>query len=180
MIADFAKVKRVINMADNGQPENDVEHSFGLAITCWFLQPKIAPALDLGKVLKYALSHDIVELHAGDTYVFDTEKMLGKEERERAALDQIHDEWSDFPDLYDFARDYMDKADEEARFVKAVDKMLPVIMIDIGQKEWWQENRVTLKMQREQKKTMHVSPFVSPYYEQLLSWLDERGNIPKS
>jgi 5'-deoxynucleotidase YfbR-like HD superfamily hydrolase len=46
-IADFAKVERVPQLADTGRPENDVEHSFGLALTCWFLAPKIAPELSL-------------------------------------------------------------------------------------------------------------------------------------
>ena len=35
LIADFAKVKRMPHLADNGMEENDVEHSFGLALTCW-------------------------------------------------------------------------------------------------------------------------------------------------
>ena len=73
LIADFAKVKRVPHLADNGQPENDMEHSYGLALTCWYLQPKIAPELSLSEILQYALAHDIVELHAGDTFIFDDE-----------------------------------------------------------------------------------------------------------
>ncbi|AHB41886.1 Metal dependent phosphohydrolase [Candidatus Saccharibacteria bacterium RAAC3_TM7_1] len=181
LIADFAKVERVPHLADNGRPENDVEHSFGLALTCWYLQPKIAPELDLLKILQYALAHDIVELHAGDTYVFDLEKAASKEERERAALEQISKDWHDFPELVEHAKDYMDKANEEAKFVKAVDKLLPVIMIDIGQKQvWWHKYNVTLEMEREHKKSIRVSDYVSPYYEQLIEWLDKNGNIPKS
>ena len=82
MIADFAKVERIPDLADNRRPEKDVEHSYGLAMTCWFLHDKIAPGLDIAKILKYALSHDIVELHAGDTYVFDKEAVATKSERE--------------------------------------------------------------------------------------------------
>lgn len=180
MIADFAKVKRVPYLADNEQPENDVEHSFGLALTCWYLHPKIAPELDLLKIFQYALAHDIVELHAGDTYVFDTELSATKDARERAALRQIAEEWGDFPELADSAGGYMNKADEEARFVKAVDKILPVIMIEIGRgKEHWHALKVTLKMEEEHKKSILVSDYVAPYYEKLIKWLDARENIPK-
>lgn len=181
LIADFAKVKRVPHLADNGRPENDVEHSFGLALTCWYLQPKIAPQLDLLKIFQYALAHDIVELHAGDTYVFDEGLVATKDERERAALTQISYDWPDFSELTIYAEGYMDKADEEAKFVKAVDKLLPVIMIDIGEKQvWWHKYNVTLEMEREHKKSIRVSNYVSPYYELLIDWLDKNGNIPKA
>lgn len=182
MIADFSKVQRVPTIGDTTRPENDVEHSFGLAMTCWYLQPKIAPELDLLKVLQYALSHDIIELHAGDTFVFDVIKAESKEKREREALLQIKSDWPDFNDITQFAEGYMDKLDDEARFVKAVDKLLPVIMIELDDKpaDFWRKLNVTLEMERDNKVTIHVSEHVTPYYELLLSWLDERGNIPKN
>lgn len=181
MIADFAKIKRVPHLADNEQPENDVEHSFGLAVTCWFLQPKIAPQLDLLKILQHALAHDIVELHAGDTYVFDTERSATKETREREALDIVAADWPDFPELASFAQGYMDKTDEEAKFVKAVDKILPVLMIEIGRgRTHWEELGVNLQMEVDHKKSIFVSDHVAPYYQMLITWLEKRGNIPKN
>lgn len=181
MIADFAKVKRVPFLADNNQPENDVEHSYGLAITCWFLHDKIAPELDLLKIFQYSLAHDIVELHAGDTYIFDKERVASKDEREREALKIIAKDWHDFDDLSIYANGYMDKVDEEARFVKAIDKLLPVLMIDIGVgRKHWKDLGITLDMEIEHKKSIRVSSIAAPYYELLIKWLDERDNIPKS
>jgi putative hydrolase of HD superfamily len=182
MIADFAKVHRVPPMGDTGRPENDVEHSFGLALTCWYLHPKIAADLDLLKILKYALAHDIVELYAGDTFVFDSAKVESKEQRERDALDVVKKDWSDFGELAEFAGGYMGKLDAEARFVKAVDKLLPVIMIELDHDPAvaWKRIGVNLRMERENKVSIHVSDIVSPYYEKLLTWLNERGNIPKN
>jgi putative hydrolase of HD superfamily len=178
MIADFAKVKRVPHLADNGIPENDVEHSFGLALTCWYLHPKIAPELDLSKILQYALAHDIVELHAGDTFVFDTERAASKDAREREAAEQIRKDWPDFLPLVEYTEGYMNKVDAEARFVKAVDKLLPVIMVELGEKnEYWKRHGITLSMERDNKVTIRVSDSVAPYYEMLIEWLDERGNM---
>lgn len=181
LIADFAKIERVPPLADNGRLENDVDHSFGLAITCWYLQPKIAPELDLLKILQHALAHDIVELHAGDTYAFDEAALADKDARERRALAQLKSDWPDFPELSAHAEDYMDRADEESKFVKAVDKILPVLMIELGlsHRNTWAERQVTLEMERENKVTIHVSKYMKPYYELLIDWLDERGNIPK-
>lgn len=180
LIADFAKVKRAVNLADNKQPENDVEHSFGLALTCWYLQPKIAPQLDVSKVLQYALAHDIVEIHAGDTYVFDAAAVSTKVERERAANEQLKTEWPDFTELTDYADGYASKRDEEAKFVYAVDKLLPLIMIELDDaKAVWKQKQVTLEMERENKTSIFQSKIMTPYYDMVLNWLDERNNIPK-
>lgn len=181
LIADFAKVTRAVNLANNGQLENDVEHSYGLAITSWYLHDKIAPELDIEKILKYALSHDIVELHAGDTYVFDTAAVATKEQREYDASEQLKLEWPDFPELTDYADGYAKKLDPEARFVYAIDKLLPIIMIELDDaKKVWRDKEITLAMERSNKVTIHQSEIMSPYYDLLLTWLGERGNIPKN
>ncbi len=178
MVADFAKVRRAVPLADADAAENDVEHSFGLAITCWYLQPKIAPELDLGKILQYALAHDIVELHAGDTYVFDAASVATKDTRERAAITQLRAEWPDFNELIDGAEAYADKIDEEAKFTYAVDKLLPILMIELADaKTIWRDKAVTLRMERENKKSILASATVAPYYDMLIDWLDARGNM---
>lgn len=180
LIADFAKVKRAVPLADASDTENDVEHSYGLAMTCWYLHDKIAPALDLSKILRYALAHDIVEIHAGDTYPWDEAAVATKYEREKAAMRQIEKDWDDFPMIVEFAEGYADKIDEEALFVYAVDKILPILMIELADaKTIWNKKQLTLKMEEDNKVTMLKSDIVAPYYTKLLNWLDERGNIPK-
>jgi len=173
LIADFAKVKRVLELANNGQLENDVEHSYGLALTCWFLAPKIAPKLDLGKILLYALAHDVVELHSGDTYVFDKAGVETKAEREKAAIEQIKQDWPDFPELVGAVIGYAEKHDAEAKFVYTVDKMLPPVLINLGEKErFWRKNKVTREMhEHEKSKKMQHSPEALPYLDALNEWL---------
>jgi putative hydrolase of HD superfamily len=181
MIADFAKVTRAVPLANTNDAENDVEHSYGLAMTCWFLHDKLAPELDLGKILRYSLAHDIVELHAGDTYPWDEAAVATKYEREKAALRQIEKDWQDFKAIVEFAEGYADKVDEEAKFVYAVDKLLPVMMIELADaKKIWNEKKLTLAMERANKTTIQKSEILAPYYEKLLVWLDERDNIPKN
>lgn len=181
LIVDFAKIERIPQFADIPRKETDVDHSFGLALTCWYLQPKIAPHLDIGKILQYALAHDIVEVHAGDTYSFDEEALKTKDSREQAALERLQHDWPDFSELTDSTKDYMEKTNEEAKFVKAVDKMLPVFMFELtpNPQKAWRERGIGLDMERTNKVSMHVSDIISPYYEQLINWLDERDNIPK-
>lgn len=180
LVADFSKVKRKVPLADANDAENDVEHSYGLAMTCWYLHDKIAKDLDLGKILQYALAHDIVEVHAGDTYPFDEAAVATKYEREMAALQQIERDWGDFTALTESARAYADKIDEEAKFTYAVDKLLPVIMIELSDADAiWERKALSLKIERDNKVTILKSDIVAPYYEKLMQWLDERNNIPK-
>lgn len=182
MIADFAKIERHVHLADSGRPENDVEHSFGLALTCWFIAHKAAPELDLQKILLYALAHDIVELHAGDTFIFDTERVKGKSAREDAAIDQLYKDWPDFPELAQAAYDYKNKANAEAKFVYAIDKLLPPIMINLGEKEaYWQRHKITIgKHDANRKPKIRTSPEAAHYHEALSEWLQKSGLLYKA
>lgn len=164
------------HLADSGRPENDLEHSYGLALTCWFLAPKIAPDLNLGKILQYALAHDTVEKYAGDTFVFgDPKALASKSDREDAATASLAADWADFPELADFAHGYKDRRDEEAKFVSAVDKILPVIMINLSEKAaFWERYKITREMQMKEKKSkIFASPYVAPYYDKLVAWMSD-------
>lgn len=179
LVIDLSKVERVMQFGDTGRKENDVDHSYGLALTCWYLAPKIAPQLNLEKIFKYALAHDMVEIQAGDTFVFAGSKEINnKAKREAAAMRQLYKDWPDFTEMVDATKGYDDKIDEEAKFVKAVDKFIPLIIIDQGESQaFWNRHKITLDMMRENKVTIKVSDHVAPYYDKILDWLDERNNM---
>lgn len=182
MIGDFARIERVPHLADLGRPENDVEHSYGLALTCWFLHPKIAPELDMLKIFKYALAHDLVEIHAGDTFAFGPDKahIDSKEERERDAIQQLRLELDDFTEPVDFAEGYMDKADDEATFVKAVDKMLPLLMIgQVEKKAYWAKHGINERNLKANKQAIKLTRYTEPYFDLIFEWLETNGELPK-
>ena len=99
---------------------------------------QFAPKLDKGKIAQYALVHDLVEGYAGDTPNFhsqNTELLKEKEKKEQAALDRIAEEFEDsFPWILDAIRKYEKLEEPEARFVKAIDKLMPKItnMLNFG------------------------------------------------
>lgn len=182
-IADFSKIQRMLNLADTGRLENDVDHSFGLALTCWFLAPKIAPQLQLEKILAYALAHDTVELYAGDTFVFGPQELIdSKSAREDEALGKLAEQWPDFPELVTAAKRYKDKADPEARFVYVIDKLLPSIHVNLHEKDaYWHRHKITREMHEQEKtKKMQFSPEALPYLEALNEWLRDPDYFYKS
>jgi len=182
LVAEFSEILRAVPLMKTGRKENDVDHSFGLALTCWFLAPKIAPHLDLSKILRYALAHDIVELYAGDMFAFSDQSLLAtKSDREDAALAQIAEDWPDFPELAQYAKDYKEKIDAEAKFVYSIDKILPVVMVKTGEDEsFWKRHKITKEMhEAEKRKKMRHSPEVLPYLDMLNEWAANPDNFYK-
>lgn len=182
LVGEFAKVERMIKIIGSQRRENDVEHSYSLALTCWFLAPKIAPNLDLEKIFRYALAHDIVEIHSGDVFVFHKDKVAAKSDKEDAALDQLATDWPDFAELIDAAREYKNKANAEAKFVYTIDKILPSILTKLGEDEhFWTHHKVTREMHETEKTNkMKYSPEAKPYAQLLNEWMAKPDNFYKS
>ena len=71
--------------------ENAAEHSWQIIVLAQIFYPyaKNKEKIDLLRVIKMLSIHDVVEIDAGDTFVYDEEAMTGKYERELAAAERI-------------------------------------------------------------------------------------------
>lgn len=148
--------------------ENDAEHSYALAMVGWYLAPYF-PELSTDQVIKIGLAHDLVELHAGDVYAYDTTGALdGKEVREKEAFHKLQTEWADFPEMLAAIEAYKSRVTPEAKFVYALDKILPALLDYINEGRGWREFGITAAMfRREKDKKVPVSPEINDYMEQL-------------
>lgn len=170
-LSSFARINRVVSMPGTDRMENDMEHSYHLALMAWYLVNSQKLDLDLSLVLKYALAHDLVEIHAGDTYVWDKdeERHASKQEREAAAAQRLREEFLEFPDLHAAIDEYEKRENRESRFVYALDKMVPMILIREEGGSLWKKVGVTSEMQRARKAPMvALSPEVEPYFNELV------------
>ena len=127
----FGQIERVPRY-ENGKRESDVEHSFMLALVA----PEIAQALelelDLGLLSQYAVVHDLVEIKTGDVATFKLSD-LELDQKSKIEHDAINDLYDELPPhtrilLYN----YEQQLDSESRFIKFIDKLLPVIVDIIG------------------------------------------------
>jgi len=127
----FAQVERAPRYNEEHK-ENDAEHSFMLALVANELAATYYPALDAGKVTQFAIVHDLIETATGDvtTFKFSPEQMAKKQQVEHAALEKLMDTLPPHTAQLLFA--YEHQQDIEARFVKAVDKLLPVVVDILG------------------------------------------------
>lgn len=174
MLLNFQAVKRIVHLPKTFAQENDVEHSYALAMTAWFLAPYF-PELNRDKLIRFALAHDLVEVHAGDTYIYGKQTDLdSKTAREAAALEKLQNEWPDFPELTDTIHDYEDRASEEAKFIYALDKIMPVMLIFIAEGHSWHKENVSLEQLHTHKQAkVSLSPAIQAYYNQLYALLQQ-------
>jgi putative hydrolases of HD superfamily len=177
-LLQFRAIERVSYLPGRQpQRENDMEHSYTLAVAAWFLAHYF-PDLDRDKVIRYALAHDIVEVHAGDTYIFaDDDSIATKKERERAALERIKQDWPDFTELTQSMEAYEERSTPEAKFVYALDKIMPIMLNYLSQGHGWRKHNVTIDMLHQNKKDkVALSPEIQEYYNELLVLLRKHAH----
>lgn len=126
----FGRVDRITLHDDGVTPESDTDHTVMLAlIGCAFAARHLS--LNVGLVAQFALVHDLVEVYAGDTptlHQLTEAQKKDKADREQAAYRRIAATFT--PRLTWVARTieaYEDQLTPEARYVKALDKLLPKI-----------------------------------------------------
>ncbi|MCL2200378.1 MAG: HD domain-containing protein [Oscillospiraceae bacterium] len=90
-IADGMKqVFRQTTLLDGSRYENNAEHSWHFALMAMTLfEHCVLDGVDIDRVVKMAIVHDLVEIYAGDTPAQDVAANIGKQEREREAADRL-------------------------------------------------------------------------------------------
>jgi putative hydrolase of HD superfamily len=178
---DFRDVHRQIIFKKSNSKENDVEHSFQLAIVAWYLVDSHKFDLDTNLIVKYALVHDLVEVYAGDTPMNskDDVYVAGKMEREKEAEKRIAKEFSEFDEMVDCIHAYENKVDKESKFVYALDKLLPVLSIYLDEGHSWKVDKIPLEMIIESKTNkIALSPEIKVYFDELIEILKkEESNL---
>ena len=123
----FARVERTPRHAD-GRRETDVEHSYMLSLIAAEIAAEYYPDLEPGLVAQFANVHDLVELHTGDvpTFAISAEELAQKSAAEREALKLLLKTLP--PHTAAILERYERQEEAEARLVRAVDKLLPLVV----------------------------------------------------
>ena len=116
----------------------------------------------------YALAHDLVEVYAGDTYIYDKKQMSSKHQREKKALEKIKKRFPHFKNLIKIIEAYEKREDEESKFVYAIDKIIPPIQIYLEKGKLWHEKNVSFKELSDNKtEKIAISKEVNKYWQEL-------------
>jgi putative hydrolase of HD superfamily len=138
-------VLRQSYLASGDRRENSAEHSWHVAVMALVLAEHANGSVDVGRVVAMLLLHDVVEVDAGDTYVYDDAARAAQAARERSAADRLFGllpggQGSDLRALWE---EYEAQASREARFAAALDRLMPVLHNCATGGRSWREHGIT-------------------------------------
>lgn len=144
-IDQLKSILRHSNLVDLSRQENDAEHSWHLAMFAVVLAEYASCRVNESQVLRMLLIHDLVEVYAGDTFVYDSAAAAGQEERERAAAERLfpqlpEDQATALRALWD---EFEQRRTPEARFARALDRVQPLLLNFHTQGSTWRPHGVT-------------------------------------
>ena len=176
LLLSFREVERVLFVKGKDERENDMEHSFQLALLGWYIASSNGLTLKIDLLIKYALAHDLVEVYAGDTDVFTKDVSLhaNKHEREEKALERIKKEFPEFVELHSIIEGYEKREDAESKFIYALDKLVPVLNIFEDGGRTWSQRGITFEMLMAEKiSKVAVSQVIDEYFQEFKKILED-------
>lgn len=136
---------RQTHLSGHGRNENDAEHAWHMAVMAYLLQEYANEKVDISKVMLMCLTHDIVEIDAGDTYAYDPVGLETQKAREQAAKERIY---SLLPDdqkeaLQAIFDEFEESKTPEAQFAHAMDNLQPLLLNHSNNGGDWKAHQVT-------------------------------------
>ncbi|WP_436415128.1 HD domain-containing protein [Petrimonas sp.] len=171
-------IQRKTKLFNSDRHENDAEHSWHLAMMALVLAEHSDEPIDILKVLKMVLIHDIVEIDAGDTFIYDTQKNHTNTEQELAAAHRIfgllpEDQAEEFIEIW---KEFEDGVTDEAKFAKSMDRFEPLLQNASNNGGTWTEFNVDYQKVYDKKKVIKDgSSAIWNYAENLLNESVEKG-----
>ncbi|MBK1880153.1 HD domain-containing protein [Pelagicoccus mobilis] len=184
-IIEADKLKNIFRqsyISDESRRENDAEHSWHLALMAITLYEHANdPELDLLKILRMVILHDIVEIDAGDTYIYDEVHKQDQAIREQQAADRLfgllpEDQATEFRSIWD---EFEDGESPEARFAKAIDRLHPMLLNHLaGGKTWAKHGVVASQVRQINQKIEKGSETLWSYAQDLIQKSIAAGTLP--
>ena len=88
-IDKMTSILRRTMLVDGSRRENDVEHSWHIAVMALIFEEYVAEPVNVSRAVKMCVVHDLIEIYAGDTFAYDAAGNADKAEREAAAADKL-------------------------------------------------------------------------------------------
>ena len=180
---DKAKsIYRQSYLTDESRKENDGEHMWHLAMFVLVLAEHAAEPVDVGRVLKMVLIHDIVEIDAGDTYIYDEVAKATQAAREAAAADRLYgllppDQGEELRAIWE---EFEERVTPESRFAAAVDRLQPLLLNLATRGRAWQEHGMTAdRVRAVNSKIALGSPVLWEHVRDLLDDAVANGYLPE-
>lgn len=175
-------IQRKTKLFNSDRNENDAEHSWHLAMMTIVLAEHSDKPIDVLKVLKMVLIHDIVEIDAGDIFLYDTTKNHTNTDEELIAANRIFgllpaEQAEEFITIW---KEFEDGITDEAKFAKSMDRFEPLLQNTSNNGGTWEEYNVPYQTVYEKKKVIkNGSTSIWNYAENLINESVDKGILKK-
>lgn len=163
-----------------GRHESVGEHSWRLALMAFWLSDEF-PELDMNRVIRMCLIHDLGEAFTGDIPTFD--KTAADEEREEQLLSAWVDDMPEplRTEMQQLYREMALRATPEAKLYKALDGLEALISHNESHISTWEPNEYSLQLTYAEDR-MKFSPYLVALREQIrqdsLAKIADAGGMP--
>lgn len=180
---EIDKLKRIIrrnHLIDGSRRENTAEHSWYVGTLAMVLGEHAPPGTDLQRVVAMLLVHDLVEIDAGDTFIYDPVEVAAQVDVERAAAERIFgllpaEQGAELRALWD---EFEERKTPEARFAKALDRFAPILANHHTEGGTWPLFKVRASQVREKVRVIEEgSPTLGRYALELVELSVARGHL---
>ena len=146
---EIDKLKHIFRrtiLTDRSREENSAEHSWHIAMAAFlFSEYAQDQEMDLYRVIKMLLVHDLVEIDAGDTYCYDHQSRQDQARREQEAAERIFktlpsDQSRSFRALW---VEFENKDTPESKYANALDRFQPFLQNYFTRGQIWRKNNIT-------------------------------------
>ncbi len=153
-LLEIDRLKTVIRgsrIADGSRQENTAEHSWHLALCATTLVEYAVGPVSIDRIVQMLLIHDIVEIDAGDTPLFDDTTPDAQADSEQLAADRLfgllpHDQADAFRSLWE---EFENAQTPDAKFAKAVDRLQPILLNHVVGGGTWTDYSVDESRERQ-------------------------------
>jgi putative hydrolase of HD superfamily len=180
-IVEIDKLKEIVRqtyLLDGSRREDDAEHSWHIAMMALVLAEHANVHCDMLRSIKMLLIHDIVEIDAGDAFIYDEKANEGKGERERMAARRIFNILpEDQAEVYlELWREFEERTTPESLFANSVDRLEPILQNYYTKGKTWQAHGIKPSQVLEKNRRIEDgSEVLWAYAQQVIRESQENG-----
>ncbi|AMS26930.1 phosphohydrolase [Bacteroidetes bacterium UKL13-3] len=175
-------IQRKTKIFNSNRHENDAEHSWHLAMMVMVMAEHANAPIDMLKVIKMVLIHDIVEIDSGDVFFYDTTKNHSNTDEELLAANRI---FGLLPEeqaqqLIEIWKEFKAGETDDAKFAKSMDRLAPMMQNHSNNGGTWKEFNVPYQKVHNLKNYIQKGSITMwRYAESILNESLEKGYILK-